>query len=81
MDPSAFIITVFCLVDDWLMDRPPLRRLGPSPRLADCELLFIEIVGEFLGLDTDQALLPYFRCHYGEFFPALRKAQHHLRRS
>ena len=73
MDLSTFIITVFCLVDDWLKERPPLRRRGPKPRLTDSEVLTIEIAGEFLGLDTDRALFRYFRCHYGEFFPTLRK--------
>jgi hypothetical protein len=35
-------------------------------------VLTIEIVGEFLGLDTDEAIFRYFRRHYGEWFPTLR---------
>ena len=35
-------------------------------------MLTVEIVGEFLGLDTDQGLHAYFRHHFGHLFPALR---------
>jgi hypothetical protein len=35
--------------------------------------LTIEIVGEFLGIDTDEGLYEHFRRHYGEWFPALRE--------
>ncbi len=73
MDLSTFIVAVFCLIDDRLKDhRGPLRQRGPAPKLSDSEVLTIEIVGEFLGLDTDKALHRYFRRHYGEWFPALR---------
>jgi hypothetical protein len=40
--------------------------------LADSEDLTIEAVGEFLGLDTDQALHAHFRRHFAAFFPGLR---------
>src|SRR5215213_8665821 len=68
---STFIVAVFCLVDDRLKDRGPLRQRGPTPKLSDAEVLTIEIVGEFLGIDTDKALHSHFRRHYGEWFPAL----------
>jgi Transposase DDE domain len=70
VDLSTFIISVFCLVDDQLKGRR-IRQRGPTPKLSDAEVLTIEIVGEFLGLDTDKALYRYFRRHYGEWFPAL----------
>lgn len=73
MDTSIFIITVFCLVDDWLEREPKLRQRGPQPMLADSEVMTIEIVGEFLGIDSEKDLFAYFRRHYGEYFPALRK--------
>ena len=41
--------------------------------LADSEVLTVEIVGEFLGLDTDRGLHAYFRRHYGHLFPRLRE--------
>src|SRR5512147_165506 len=74
MDLETFIVTVFCLTDDVLRDILPrnLRPRGPAPVLADSEVLTIETVGEFLGLDTDQALHAYFRRHFGDLFPGLR---------
>ena len=59
MDLETFITAVFCLADDFVRDLTRagrLRRRGPEPALADSEVLTIEAVGEFLGLDTDQAL-------------------------
>jgi len=73
LDLSTFIVAVFCLIDDRLKDREPLRQRGPAPKLSDAEVLTIEIVGEFLGLDTDEAIFRYFREHYGEWFPTLRE--------
>ena len=71
---STFIIfSVFCLLDDHLKDREPRRQRGPAPKLSDSEVITIEIVGEFLGIDTDKAIFDYFRRHYGEWFPALRE--------
>jgi hypothetical protein len=73
VDLSIFIVTVFCLVDDWLEGEPKLRQRGPQPELADSEVLTIEIVGEFLGIDSEKDLFTYFRRHYGEWFPALQE--------
>ena len=73
MDLSIYIISVFCLIDDWLEEEPKLRQRGPKPELADSEVLTIEVVGEFLGIDSEKDLFVYFRRHYGEYFPALRE--------
>lgn len=70
MDLSTFIIAVFCLVDDHSKGRR-IRQRGPAPKLSDSEVLTIEIVGEFLRLDTDKDIYLFFRRHYGEWFPAL----------
>ncbi len=75
MDLETFTIAVFCLTDDVVRDtcrEHRLRQRGPAPMLADSEVLTIEIVGEFLGLDTDQGLFTHFRRHFGHFFPGLR---------
>src|SRR5215213_4826249 len=72
MDLNTFIVAVFCLIDDRTEDRA-LRARGPLPKLSDAEVLTIEVVGEFLGLDTDEAIFRYFRRHYGEWFPTLPK--------
>jgi len=70
VDLNTFIVSVFCLIDDRIEDRA-FRARGPLPKLSDTEVLTIEIVGEFLGLDTDEGIFRYFRRHYGEWFPAL----------
>jgi len=73
MDISTFIISVFCLIDDRLKkEEGRLRRGGPAPKLSDAEVLTIEVVGEFLGIDTDKGIYRHFRRHYAEWFPALR---------
>src|ERR671927_652425 len=76
MDLETLITVVFRAVDDLVRDlcreRRPRQR-GPAPVLADGEVLTVEIVGEFLGLDTDQDLHAYFRRHLGYLFPGLRR--------
>ena len=70
MDLSTFIISVFCLIDDRLKGHR-IRQRGPAPKLSDSEVLTIEVVGEFLGIDTDKDIHLFFRRHYSEWFPAL----------
>src|SRR3954469_22280870 len=76
MGLETLIIVVFCVVDDLVRDlcrECRLRQRGPAPVLADSEVLTVEIVGEFLGLDTDRGLHAHFRRHYGHLFPGLRR--------
>src|SRR3954451_8364915 len=76
MDLETLIVAVFCLVDDFVRDLchdHRLRQRGPAPVLADSEVLTAEIVGEFLGLDTDRGLHAHFRRHFGHLFPGLRQ--------
>ncbi len=70
MDNTMFLISVFCLVDDFLKGKR-LRQRGPQPTVSDSEVMTMEIVGEFLGIDTDSDLYRYFRRHYCDWFPAL----------
>ena len=55
MDLDTFIVIVFCLIDDRL-DGGRIRQRGPKPKLSDSEVLTLEVVGESLGIDTDQGL-------------------------
>ena len=59
MDITTYLISVYCLVDDWLKGKR-IRQRGPQPQLSDSEVLTMEIVGEFLGIDTDQGFTPSF---------------------
>jgi hypothetical protein len=70
VDLSTFIVAVFCLVDDRLRGLR-LRTRGSTPKLSDAEVLTLEIVGEFLGIDTDKGIRLFFKRHYAEWFPAL----------
>lgn len=74
MSIDDFIIAVFCLIDDELrkiVETGRLRRRGPSPALEDCEVITMEIVGEFLGKDGDKAIWEYFKTHWLHFFPKI----------
>ncbi|MBE0690484.1 MAG: IS982 family transposase [Anaerolineae bacterium] len=70
MDINTFVVTVYCFVDDWLKGKR-LRQRGPQPKLSDSEVLTMEIVGEFLGIDTEVELYRHFRWHWGDWFPRL----------
>jgi hypothetical protein len=74
MDLETFIVTVYCEVDDFVKQCYPARHLrqrGPLPRLSDSEVITIEIVGEYLGLNTEKAIYQYFQRHWKRFFPRL----------
>jgi hypothetical protein len=72
MDITTFMIAVFCLIDDYLAFQR-LRKRGPQPTLRDREVLTIEVVGEFLRLDTESNLFAHFCRYYADWFPGLRK--------
>lgn len=77
MDLESFTIALYCRIDAVLdemradPDWQRIRQRGPAPTLADSEVLTMEVVGEFLGLDRDTALVAYFRREHPDWFPAL----------
>jgi hypothetical protein len=74
MPLEDLIITVFCWVDEHLNSRRGdhrLRQRGFAPKLTDSEVITMEVVGEFLGLDTDVGIWKYFRRHWPSWFPEL----------
>jgi hypothetical protein len=76
MDLETFLTAVYCLIDDTLrslLHGARLRARGPAPTLADSEVLTMEVVGEFLGFDTDVGIHAYFRRHWTALFPAMRQ--------
>jgi Transposase DDE domain len=76
MPPQDLLLLVFCLVDDELqaLNLPRLRARGPQQtQLADSEVITIELVGEFWGLDRDRALFRHFRMYHRAEFPALTR--------
>lgn len=72
MDITTFMIAVFCLIEDFLSGRQ-LRARGPQPTLRDSEVLTMEVVGEFLGIDTESNIFTHFCRHYADWFPGLRQ--------
>ena len=74
MPIDEFIITVFCWVElglEKVTAGVKLRTRGFAPRLSDSEVITMEIVGEFLGYDGDEAIWEYFKQHWAAWFPGL----------
>lgn len=74
MSLEDFIITVYCCVVEninQILNDQQLRRRGYQPKLTDAEVITMEIVGEFLGMDTDKAIWHYFKSHWQNWFPSL----------
>ena len=79
MNLDDLIIAVFCQTDDAMnsylsqLPKARLRQRGSLPTLHDSEVLCLEIIGAYLGLEQDQAIYDYFSRHYAHFFPGLTK--------
>jgi len=73
MSIYEFIISVYLFIESFysLVVTKPLRTRGFPPALTDCEIITIQIVGEFLGLDSDKSIWKYFKHNYLEWFPKL----------
>jgi hypothetical protein len=74
MNLDDFMITCFCMIDEMLpvvTQGKRLRERGPRPKLADSEVITMELVGTYLGLSQDQEVFDYFRRHYVHFFPEM----------
>lgn len=74
MDLDSFIVMVYCEVDTIIKEQFParsLRQRGPLPRLSDSEVITMEIVGEYLSLNTEKAIYQYFFTHWRHFFPKM----------
>ncbi|MFZ1641256.1 MAG: hypothetical protein WAV07_07400 [Candidatus Contendobacter sp.] len=73
MSLEEFIITMFCWVEDGfdsVIGGVKLRTRRFAPRLSDSEIT-LEIVGELLGHDGDEAIWSYFKRHWAAWFPGL----------
>lgn len=75
MSMEDFIITVYCLVDELmkkLENGQKLRKRGFNPALSGSEMITMEVVSEFLSIDTDKGAWEYFSStHWHPLFPAL----------
>ena len=71
---EEFIIAVFCCVDDLLQEMTQgqaIRQKGFAPAFGDSEVITMELVAEYQGIDADQAIWNYFRRHWSALFPRL----------
>jgi hypothetical protein len=72
MDREYFIIQVYCVVDNFfqnLTKSKPVRQRGPKPALSDVEIITMEVVGEFVGIDGDKNIWEYFKLNWKHYFP------------
>lgn len=67
---DEFIIAVFCCVAD-LMKGQKIRSRGFAPALSDSEVITMEIVAEYLGIDSDKGIWQYFHQHWFSWFPQM----------
>ncbi len=84
LSTEDFIIAVFCCVDDlWdqVTQGKKIRRGGFAPSLSDSELITMEIVGEFLGIETDKGIWSYFRANWLKLFPQLKSRSSFVRQA
>lgn len=74
MPIEDFIISVYCCVADLfgeVLKDVKLRQRGIAPKITDEEVITIEVVGEFLSLETDKQIWEYFKRHWIHWFPDL----------
>ena len=79
-----FIIAVFCCVDDlWnqMTQGKKIRKGGFAPSLSDSEVITMEIVGEFKGIDTDKGIWNYFKDHWFNLFPQIKSRSTFVRQA
>ena len=67
---DEFIIAVFCCITDQMKGQK-IRSRGFAPALSDSEVLTMEIVAEYLGIDTDKGIWQYFHQHWLSWFPQM----------
>ena len=78
------IITVFCSVDDlWqeINQGQKIRKRGFAPSLSDSEVIAMEIVGEFQGIETDKGIWSYFKGHWSNLFPKIKSRSTFIRQA
>ena len=73
MSIHEFIISVYLILEELysIIVTQPLRSRGFAPALSDIEIITMQIVGEFLELDSDKNIWKYFKHNWLEWFPRL----------
>ena len=84
MDRDHFIISVYCLVCHHYQEivaGRSLRKRGFAPALSDEEVITLEVCGEYLGFDQDEAIFDYFVAQYQAWFPQLTERTRFVRQA
>jgi IS5 family transposase len=79
-----FLLVVYCLIDDVVTSLQKWHRFrtrGFTPALRDSEVITMVVVGEFLGIDTDEQIWEYFRRHWRAWFPKLGSRSQFVRQA
>lgn len=73
MSIQEFIISVYLIIEETypIVVNQPLRTRGFAPAVSDVEIITMQIVGEYLGLDTDRSIWMYFKNKWLDWFPKL----------
>lgn len=74
MPLEEFIIWVYCWVDEnyiEILGETNIRKRGFEPALSDIEVITMEIVDEFISVDTDKWIWKYLKIHWPSWFPKL----------
>lgn len=78
------IIIIFTIIDDFCQKYFPMRQLrrrGFLPKLADSEVITMEVVGEFIGFHEDKSIYNYFREHWAYLFPKMPDRSNFVRQA
>jgi hypothetical protein len=84
MELIDFIVTTYVIVDDFVNKFYPPRHIrsrGFLPKLSDSEVITMEIVGEYLGCNSDKDIYQYFRRHWLGLFPDLPDRSNFVKQS
>ena len=62
MSTEEFIIFIYLIIEELypIVVTKPLRKRGFPPALTDIEIITMQIVGEFLKMDTDKSIWMFF---------------------
>ena len=74
IDLDTFLITVYCIIDDWCQQHlVPHRahRPGRRPDLSDSEVLTLLVLAQWQQNRSETAFLAYARRHWRAYFPHL----------
>ncbi len=74
MSLEEYIIFVYCWVSENFnkaVQDSRLRKAGFPPKLSDVEVITMELVAEYLSIDSDKGIWEYFKNHWLQWFPQI----------